>query len=127
MRFHFVLAGWEGSATDSRVLYSALDNDVDPLVIPTGLIEDEALTGVRRLVEDEAPTSVRLDLPYLDDFRGSTVRQWRATVTTFDDRRRHPVASGGSQRQTVAEEPPPRMMSFPLVVPKLTPTSSSSS
>ncbi|XP_049931474.1 uncharacterized protein LOC126409606 [Nymphaea colorata] len=36
MRFHYVLAGWEDSATDSRVLYSALDSDVDPLVIPTG-------------------------------------------------------------------------------------------
>ncbi|KAF3790250.1 putative methyltransferase [Nymphaea thermarum] len=36
MRFHYVLGGWEGSATNSRVLYSVLDNDVDSLVIPTG-------------------------------------------------------------------------------------------
>ncbi|KAF3787425.1 hypothetical protein EJ110_NYTH14930 [Nymphaea thermarum] len=27
MRFHYVLVGWEGTATDSRVLYSALDSD----------------------------------------------------------------------------------------------------
>ncbi|KAF3791500.1 Ribonuclease H [Nymphaea thermarum] len=35
-RFHYVLAGWEGSATDSRVLYSALDHETDPFVVPEG-------------------------------------------------------------------------------------------
>ncbi|CAN6459809.1 unnamed protein product [Victoria cruziana] len=36
MHFHYVLAGWEGSATDSRVLYHALDIEVNPLIIPEG-------------------------------------------------------------------------------------------
>ncbi|KAF3783319.1 hypothetical protein EJ110_NYTH30352 [Nymphaea thermarum] len=36
MRFHYVFVGWEGSATYSRVLYSALDIEIDPFVIPTG-------------------------------------------------------------------------------------------
>ncbi|CAN6444949.1 unnamed protein product [Victoria cruziana] len=36
MRFHYVLAGWEESATDSRVLYSALDHITDPFVVPQG-------------------------------------------------------------------------------------------
>ncbi|KAF3774740.1 putative nuclease [Nymphaea thermarum] len=35
-RFHYVLAGWKGSATDSRVLYSALDHETDPFVVPEG-------------------------------------------------------------------------------------------
>ncbi|KAF3788270.1 hypothetical protein EJ110_NYTH21252 [Nymphaea thermarum] len=35
-RFHYILAGWEGSATDSRVLYSALDHETDPFVVPDG-------------------------------------------------------------------------------------------
>ncbi|XP_031498540.1 uncharacterized protein LOC116263089 isoform X2 [Nymphaea colorata] len=35
-RFHYVLAGWEGSATDSRVLYNALDHPTDPFVVPEG-------------------------------------------------------------------------------------------
>ncbi|KAF3780848.1 hypothetical protein EJ110_NYTH38284, partial [Nymphaea thermarum] len=30
------LAGWEGSATDSRVLYNALDHPTDPFVVPEG-------------------------------------------------------------------------------------------
>lgn len=37
MRFHYVMAGWEGSAEDSKVLYSALDDNVDPLQIPEGI------------------------------------------------------------------------------------------
>lgn len=36
MRFHYVLAGWEGSASNSRVLYSALNHPNDPFVIPEG-------------------------------------------------------------------------------------------
>ncbi|KAF3782653.1 hypothetical protein EJ110_NYTH33755 [Nymphaea thermarum] len=35
-RFHYVLAGWEGSATNSRVLYGALDHEIDPFVVPEG-------------------------------------------------------------------------------------------
>ncbi|XP_049935002.1 protein ALP1-like isoform X2 [Nymphaea colorata] len=35
-RFHYVLAGWEGSATDSRVLYNALGHPTDPFVVPEG-------------------------------------------------------------------------------------------
>ncbi|KAF3788920.1 hypothetical protein EJ110_NYTH05917 [Nymphaea thermarum] len=35
-RFHYVLAGWEGSATDSRVLYSALDHETYPFIVPEG-------------------------------------------------------------------------------------------
>ena len=36
MRFHYILAGWEGSATDARVLYSALEDNLHPLEIPQG-------------------------------------------------------------------------------------------
>ncbi|CAN6487044.1 unnamed protein product [Victoria cruziana] len=36
MRFYYVLARWEGSETDSRVLYSALDHISDPFVVPQG-------------------------------------------------------------------------------------------
>ncbi|KAF3793531.1 hypothetical protein EJ110_NYTH09430 [Nymphaea thermarum] len=35
-RFHYVMAGWEGSATDSRVLYNALDHETDPFVVSEG-------------------------------------------------------------------------------------------
>ncbi|KAF3781703.1 putative nuclease [Nymphaea thermarum] len=35
-RFQYVLAGWEGSATDSRVLYNALDHPTDSFVVPEG-------------------------------------------------------------------------------------------
>ncbi|XP_052722993.1 uncharacterized protein LOC128193494 [Vigna angularis] len=35
MKFTYVLAGWEGTASDSRILKNALDRD-DPLVIPQG-------------------------------------------------------------------------------------------
>ncbi|KAF3782252.1 hypothetical protein EJ110_NYTH34779 [Nymphaea thermarum] len=35
-RFHYVLAGWKGSATDSRVLYKSLDHPTDPFVVPEG-------------------------------------------------------------------------------------------
>ena len=35
-KFQYVLAGWEGSAADSRVLASALSRS-DPLVVPPGM------------------------------------------------------------------------------------------
>ncbi|XP_052726956.1 uncharacterized protein LOC128194802 [Vigna angularis] len=35
MKFTYVLAGWEGTTSDSRILKNALDRD-DPLVIPQG-------------------------------------------------------------------------------------------
>ncbi|XP_047147356.1 putative nuclease HARBI1 [Vigna umbellata] len=35
MKFTYVLAGWEGTASDSRILKNALDRD-DPFVIPQG-------------------------------------------------------------------------------------------
>ena len=35
-KFQYVLAGWEGSAVDSRVLASALSRS-DPLVVPPGM------------------------------------------------------------------------------------------
>jgi len=35
MKFTYVLAGWEGTASDSRILKDALVRD-DPLVIPEG-------------------------------------------------------------------------------------------
>ncbi|KAF3772666.1 hypothetical protein EJ110_NYTH56877 [Nymphaea thermarum] len=34
MRFHYILAGWEGSATDARVLHSALEDNLHSLEIP---------------------------------------------------------------------------------------------
>ncbi|KAF3783204.1 hypothetical protein EJ110_NYTH32561 [Nymphaea thermarum] len=33
MRFHFMLAGWKGSATNARVLYNALEDNLHPLEI----------------------------------------------------------------------------------------------
>ncbi|CAN6442434.1 unnamed protein product [Victoria cruziana] len=38
MQFHYILAGWEGSATDSRILYSVLDHISDPFVALQGAI-----------------------------------------------------------------------------------------
>ena len=35
MKFTYVLAGWEGTASDSRILKDALSRD-DPLLIPEG-------------------------------------------------------------------------------------------
>lgn len=35
-KFQYILAGWEGSAADSRVLASALSRS-DPLVVPPGM------------------------------------------------------------------------------------------
>jgi len=35
MKFTYVLAGWEGTSSDSRILKDALVRD-DPLVIPEG-------------------------------------------------------------------------------------------
>ena len=35
MKFTYVLAGWEGTTSDSRVLKDALSRD-DPLIIPEG-------------------------------------------------------------------------------------------
>ncbi|KAF3780169.1 hypothetical protein EJ110_NYTH39903 [Nymphaea thermarum] len=34
MRFHYILAGWKESATDARILYSALEDNLHPLKIP---------------------------------------------------------------------------------------------
>ena len=36
-KFQYILAGWEGSAADSRVLASALSR-ADPLVVPPGIL-----------------------------------------------------------------------------------------
>ncbi|XP_031503213.1 uncharacterized protein LOC116266228 [Nymphaea colorata] len=55
MRFHYVMAGWEGSAEDSRVLYSALDDNVDPLQIPEGKYY---------LADGDYPSIVGLITPY---------------------------------------------------------------
>lgn len=35
MKFTYVLAGWEGTASDSRILKDALTKE-DPLIIPEG-------------------------------------------------------------------------------------------
>lgn len=35
LKFTYILAGWEGSAADSRILHNALTRD-DPLIIPAG-------------------------------------------------------------------------------------------
>lgn len=35
MKFTYVLAGWEGTASDSRILKDALSKE-DPLIIPEG-------------------------------------------------------------------------------------------
>ncbi|CAN6452133.1 unnamed protein product [Victoria cruziana] len=52
MRFHYVKAGWEGSATDSRVLYSALDCPNNPFVIPQGkyYLADGGYPNIRGLL-----------------------------------------------------------------------------
>ena len=36
-KFQYILAGWEGSAADSRVLALALSR-VDPFVVPPGIL-----------------------------------------------------------------------------------------
>ena len=36
-KFHYILASWEGSIVDSRVLASALSR-ADPLVVPPGIL-----------------------------------------------------------------------------------------
>ena len=36
LKFTYVLSGWEGSASDSRVLNSALENRIDRLEVPSG-------------------------------------------------------------------------------------------
>ncbi|XP_011629112.1 uncharacterized protein LOC105421846 [Amborella trichopoda] len=36
MRFHYVLAGWEGCASDSKILYDAISNEGNRLAVPDG-------------------------------------------------------------------------------------------
>ncbi|XP_058086495.1 protein ALP1-like [Magnolia sinica] len=36
MKFTYVLAGWEGSASDARVLHNAMTRSDDPLIVPNG-------------------------------------------------------------------------------------------
>ncbi|XP_058071305.1 uncharacterized protein LOC131220387 [Magnolia sinica] len=37
MNFIYILAGWEGSASDARVLHNALSRSDDPLLVPHGI------------------------------------------------------------------------------------------
>ncbi|KAF3795965.1 hypothetical protein EJ110_NYTH02630 [Nymphaea thermarum] len=41
MWFHYILAGWEGRATDARVLYSALEDNLHPLKISHGKLRQK--------------------------------------------------------------------------------------
>ncbi|KAF3790699.1 hypothetical protein EJ110_NYTH03084 [Nymphaea thermarum] len=72
MRFHYVLAGWEGSAIDSKVLYSALDSDVDPFIIPTGkyYLGDGGYPNIRGLL-----TSYRGHRYHLSEFNAPGARR----------------------------------------------------
>ena len=36
LKFTYVLLGWEGSASDSRILNNALTRDFDKLIVPQG-------------------------------------------------------------------------------------------
>ena len=38
LKFTYVLPGWEGSASDSRILDNALTRDLDKLIVPQGKI-----------------------------------------------------------------------------------------
>ncbi|KAF3774651.1 putative nuclease [Nymphaea thermarum] len=83
MRFHYVLAGWEGSATDSRVLYSALDSDVDPFVIPTGkyYLGDGGYTNIRGLL-----TPYRGHRYHLTEFNAPGARRVTCAEELFNHR-----------------------------------------
>ncbi|KAF3787492.1 putative nuclease [Nymphaea thermarum] len=83
MRFHYVLAGWEGSATDSRVLYSALDNDVHPFVIPTGkyYLGDGGYLNIHGLL-----TPYRGHRYYLSEFNAPGARRVTCAEELFNHR-----------------------------------------
>ena len=36
LKFTYVLPGWEGSASDSRILNNALTREIDNLIVPQG-------------------------------------------------------------------------------------------
>ncbi|KAF3791346.1 hypothetical protein EJ110_NYTH14638 [Nymphaea thermarum] len=83
MRFHYVLAGWEGSATNSRVLYSALDSDVDPLVIPIGkyYLGDGGYPNIRGLL-----TPYQGHRYHLSEFNGPGARRVTCADKLFNHR-----------------------------------------
>lgn len=49
LKFTYVLAGWEGSASDSRVLRSALNRD-GKLIIPNGIFLFHSLELIVQLI-----------------------------------------------------------------------------
>ncbi|KAF3772067.1 putative nuclease [Nymphaea thermarum] len=83
MRFHYVFAGWEGSATDSRVLYSALDTEINPFVIPTGkyYLGDGGYPNIRGLL-----TPYRGHRCHLSEFNAPGARRVTSKEELFNHR-----------------------------------------
>ncbi|XP_031474036.1 uncharacterized protein LOC116246345 [Nymphaea colorata] len=83
MRFHYVLAGWEGNATNSRVLYSALDTEIDPFVIPTGkyYLGDGEYPNIHGLL-----TPYRGHRYHLSEFNASGARRVTSAEELFNHR-----------------------------------------
>ncbi|KAF3785633.1 hypothetical protein EJ110_NYTH27101, partial [Nymphaea thermarum] len=83
MRFHYVFAGWEGSATDSRVLYSALDTEISPFVIPTGkyYLGDGGYPNIRGLL-----TPYRGHRYHLSEFSAPGARRVTSKEELFNHR-----------------------------------------
>ncbi|KAF3782250.1 hypothetical protein EJ110_NYTH34777 [Nymphaea thermarum] len=82
-RFHYVLAGWKGSETNSRVLYNALDHPTDPFVVSKGKYY---------LVDGGYPNIVGLLTPYrehrfhISEFNTSGARTHRTPEELFNYR-----------------------------------------
>ncbi|KAL2333864.1 hypothetical protein Fmac_015077 [Flemingia macrophylla] len=57
MKFTYVLGGWEGTTSDSRILKDVLSRE-DPLIIPQGVESDESLLAEvdRELMEEDMDT-----------------------------------------------------------------------
>ncbi|CAN6477266.1 unnamed protein product [Victoria cruziana] len=83
MRFHYVLAGWEGSTTDSRVLYSALGHISDPFVIPQGnyYLADGGYPNILSFL-----TPYRGHRYHLSEFNLPSARTIRTTEELFNHR-----------------------------------------
>ncbi|CAL5322908.1 unnamed protein product [Camellia sinensis] len=56
LKFTYILPGWEGSASDSRILDNALTREMDKLIVPQVLIEE---------VEGDQECSVEIDKKHL--------------------------------------------------------------
>ncbi|KAF3792583.1 hypothetical protein EJ110_NYTH11080 [Nymphaea thermarum] len=86
MRFHYVFAGWEGCARDSRVLYNVLDTKIDLFDIPTGkyYLGDGGYPNIRGLL-----TPYRGHRYHLSEFNAPGARR----VTSVEELYNHTHSS----------------------------------